>query len=77
MTNEAIKGLEEAEVHSDQSRKKIEEIRAFRDPEKRKKMFYDSLKFAHKVLVTDDGHLITVCRALIPEYSFLADQEPE
>ena len=40
-------------------------------------MFHDSLKFAHKVLVTDDGLLITICRALIPEYSFLANQDAE
>ena len=34
--------------------------------------FKESLKFAHKVLITDDGHLVTTCRALIPEYDFLA-----
>ena len=44
----------------------------YRNNERRMIKFKESLKFAHKVLITDDGHLVTTCRALIPEYDFIA-----
>ena len=29
----------------------------------------DSLSFVHKIMVRDDGHMVTISRVLLPEYA--------
>ena len=41
------------------------------DEDSRIQLCEESLKFAQKILISDDGDIVSTCRVLIPEYSKL------